>query len=85
MKAALRKRFGSLNAFQDARGLTGQQVRDLLRGKSNAAKAAVAAELGVAPDHLNITTEQVPVCGGHSKKFASTHDQTGRRRKAVRA
>ena len=45
VKAELRKRFGSLDRAQEALGLKGQQLRDLLRGKSSAAHEAVAREL----------------------------------------
>ncbi|MDX1966579.1 MAG: helix-turn-helix domain-containing protein [Planctomycetaceae bacterium] len=73
VKALLRKRYGSIEAFQDARGLTGQQVRDLLRGKSNAAKAAVAEELEISPDHLVITTGTLPKRGTHNTRSRATH------------
>ena len=63
VKALLRKRYGSIEAFQAAHGLVGQQVRDLLRGKSNRALVAVAGEFGVEPDHLSITNEEIPLCG----------------------
>lgn len=77
VKALLRKRYGSLEAFQHASGLDGQQVRDLLRGKSMKARAAVARELGVDPDQLVITSGEVPVCGAHSNTHAGTHRQNG--------
>lgn len=74
LKALLRKRYGSLEAFQLRKGLTGQQVRDLLRGKSSAALAAVAAELNIDPDHLTITTGLVPTCGNSpSSEPTSAH------------
>ena len=77
IKALLRKRYGSVEAFQEACGLDGQQVRDLLRGKSNKARAAVAHELGVDPDQLVITSEEVPVCGKHSNTHAAAHRLSG--------
>lgn len=73
VKAALRKRHGTLEAFQEAAGLTGQQIRDLLRGKSKVALAAVAKELGLDPNHLIITGGAIPVCGTHSNETASAH------------
>ena len=73
VKAQLRKRYGSLAAFSEARGLLAQQVRDLLRGKSNAAKAAVATELGVDPDQLVITSDSLPICGTHSNAASKAH------------
>ena len=74
VKAILRKRYGSLEAFQVAHGLEGQQVRDLLRGKSKTACAAVAEELGVDPEQLVITSGEVPVCGD-SKRSSDAHGQ----------
>ncbi|MBY0306427.1 MAG: helix-turn-helix domain-containing protein [Sphingomonas sp.] len=73
VKAVLRKRYGSIDAFQDAKGLSGQQVRDLMRGKSSAAREAVAQELGVDADHLVITSGKLPVSGNDSGKKAGAH------------
>lgn len=73
VKALLRKRYGSIEAFQELKSLTRQAVRDLLRGKSNAAKAAVANEFGVEPEHLEITSGPVPLCGGHNKDEREAH------------
>lgn len=73
VKAFLRKRFGSLEAFAAANGLLPQQVRDLLRGKSSAAKAAVAAELGIDPDHFVISSAPVPICGIGSSEEGHAH------------
>jgi len=73
VKAILRKRYGSVEAFQEAQGLEGQQVRDLLRGRSAAARVAVAKELGVDPDQLVITSGAVPLCGAHSKRRSNAH------------
>ena len=48
IKAALRKRHGTVAAFASARGLKAQQVRDWLRGRTSAAVAEqVVRELGV--------------------------------------
>lgn len=77
VKAELRKRFGSLEQFAAARDLLPQQVRDLLRGKSNAAKAAVAIELGIDPDQLVITSDNLPVCGTHSNGCSTAHRLNG--------
>lgn len=76
-KALLRKRYGSVRAFSAARGLDGQQVRDFLRGKSGKARAAVASELGVAPDQLVITQGKLPLCGRDSSKAAVAHRLNG--------
>ena len=47
IKATLRKRYGSVAAFERAHGLSHDAVRDLLRGKTVARAAdALAAELG---------------------------------------
>ncbi len=77
IKAELRKRYGTLGAFQEAFGLKGQAVRDLLRGKSNAARAAVANVMGVDPAHLKITTAQVPLCGRHTSARRARHRLNG--------
>lgn len=73
VKATIRKRYGTVVAFQVARGLAGQQVRDLLRGKSNAALSVIADELGVDADQLVITSGKLPVCGTTSGKKAGAH------------
>ncbi len=74
VKALLRKRYGSIEAFQALRGLSGQQVRDLFRGKSSKALPAVAQELGVEADHLVIATGEIPVCGeGHNNPAVNAH------------
>lgn len=72
IKALLRKRYGSIGAFQKARGLVGQQVRDLMRGKSNAAREAIADELGIDPQHLVIITT-IPIAGIDSSVNAPVH------------
>lgn len=64
VKAVLRKRYGSIEAFALARGLKSQAVRDLLRGKARGPIREVARELGVKPEHLQIS--QGPVCGTDS-------------------
>ena len=56
VKAALRKKYGSVEAAQAAMGFAGTQLRDLLRGRrSRPVHEAVAKELGYDPDHLEIT------------------------------
>lgn len=53
VKGALRKKFGSVAAFERARGLPEQAVRDVLRGKSRSKIArALARELGVSVGSL---------------------------------
>lgn len=80
VKAILRKRYGSAEAFQEEKGLTGQQVRDFLRGRSSKALAAIAEELGVDPDHLIITNGRVPTCGS-----ADSNEPSGAHRLSARA
>lgn len=41
VKAAIRKRFGSLNKFEQAHGLAHNGVADMLRGRTSARTAAV--------------------------------------------
>jgi len=73
VKAILRKRYGSVEAFQSAKGLKGQQLRDFLRGKSTKALAAVAAELDLDPHELVITGCAIPICGIDSRPAGSAH------------
>lgn len=48
IKAGLRKRFGSVTAFERQRALPAKSVSDVLRGRSVAATAqAIADELGM--------------------------------------
>jgi len=77
IKAALRKQFGTINAFQEANGLRGQAVRDLLRGQSSTAKEAVARVMGVDPDHFVITSSRFPLCGAHSNRRRRSHRLNG--------
>lgn len=71
VKAAIRIKHGSLEAFAEANDLTSQSVRDLLRGQSNRAKAAVANLLGVQPDQLVITKQSTNVEASSTGKAAS--------------
>lgn len=53
IKASIRKRHGSLAAFERTRGLPQESVRDVLRGKSVSQTAiAIAEELGVTVQKL---------------------------------
>lgn len=53
IKAAIRKRYGSLIAFEAVKGLPAGSVVDVLRGRSVAqARFAIADELGIAPKKL---------------------------------
>lgn len=48
IKAGIRKRYGSMSAFERAKGLPNGSARDVLRGKSVSGTATVIAdELGV--------------------------------------
>lgn len=58
VKAALRKQFGSMENFAGQAGVSSQQVRDLLRGKSAAAHSLVATTLGFEPDLFVIERPQ---------------------------
>jgi lambda repressor-like predicted transcriptional regulator len=71
VKAAIRIKHGSLESFADAHDLTSQSVRDLLRGKSNRAKAHVASLLGVDPDQLTITDHSTDVDSSSTGSNAS--------------
>lgn len=61
IKAAIRKRYGSLAAFEVAKGLPNQSVRDVLRGRASERIAIViAAELGLGlTEVLRITRPNV--------------------------
>ncbi len=80
VKAIIRKRYGSLEAFASARGVKSQAVRDLLRGKARGPIAEVADELGCDPDQLQIS--QGPVCGAHSNPRATRQSPSRPRRAA---
>jgi lambda repressor-like predicted transcriptional regulator len=67
VKAALRKRYGTLEVAQRKLGLRGAQpLRDYLAGKSMAPHAIVARELGYEPEHLRLVSGIVPKCGEQS-------------------
>lgn len=67
VKAALRKRYGTLEVAQRKMGLKGTQpLRDYLAGKSMAPHAVVARELGYEPEHLRLVSGIVPKCGEQS-------------------
>ena len=53
IKAEIRKRFGSLAAFEASRGLPSQSARDVLRGR------AVAQTAHAIADELNTTVERL--------------------------
>ncbi|MHA3840422.1 helix-turn-helix domain-containing protein [Sphingomonas aestuarii] len=61
VKAEIRIKHGSIEAFADANNLKSQVVRDLLRGQSAAAKQAVADLLGVDADQLVIVRDSTHV------------------------
>jgi lambda repressor-like predicted transcriptional regulator len=53
IKAAIRKRHGSLAAFEREKGLPAESVRDVLRGKTASKTAvAIADEIGVSVQQL---------------------------------
>jgi lambda repressor-like predicted transcriptional regulator len=54
VKAALRKRHGTLRKFAETRGLKQQAVADFLRGRTSKPVAdAIAAELQISPQALS--------------------------------
>ncbi len=63
VKAALRKRYGTIEKAQEALGLKGQQLRDYFAGKSASAHAAIAKELNYEPEHLKVVSGIIPKCG----------------------
>lgn len=54
VRAEIRKRFGTLNKFADAKGIRRSLVFDLLRGKSSTASTIVADAIGVKPEEFRI-------------------------------
>ncbi|WP_454278057.1 helix-turn-helix domain-containing protein [Sphingomonas sp. Marseille-Q8236] len=75
VKAALRKRHGTVTAFAQHKGLKPQQVNDWMRGRTSAVVArAVAEELGVEALHhaasLSINVD-------HRRKSGRKHRQNG--------
>ena len=73
IKAAIRKRHGSMTSFEVANGLPQGSVRDVLRGKASERIAiAIAKELGVSLiDVLRVTRPEVDrwICGGAENRF----------------
>jgi lambda repressor-like predicted transcriptional regulator len=73
IKAALRKRFGSIAAFERQRGLPARSVKDVLRGRSRPKIAiAVADALDVHVNQLFPSTSKSPI-GDNSKLGLLTH------------
>jgi lambda repressor-like predicted transcriptional regulator len=68
VKAAIRIKHGSMEAFAATAGLKSQAVRDFLRGQSARAKPAVAELLGVDPDHLVLSTDSTNVEIGNTSE-----------------
>ena len=54
-------RHGTLKRFAEARGVSGQSVRDYLRGQSTTVHPIVAAELGYQPDQFEISRDSTNV------------------------
>lgn len=63
VKAALCKRYGTIEKAQKALGFNGAQLRDYFAGKSTTAHDVVARELGFEPAHLKLVSGIVPKCG----------------------
>ena len=61
VRAILRMRYGTMGRFAERYGLSEYALRDLLRGHSSTAKAAVAKELGIKPDQLTISRHSTNV------------------------
>lgn len=70
VKAAIRVRHGSLEAFAEAADLKSQQVRDTLRGTSSSAIAAIATLLGTDAHHLKIVRGSTMVEGDNTPRSA---------------
>lgn len=73
VKAGLRKRFGTIAAFEQAKGLPVKSVNDVLRGRPNARVAKAVA------DALN--TPEPPLsqsdCSDDSAEYADAHRLSG--------
>ncbi|WP_288457817.1 helix-turn-helix domain-containing protein [uncultured Sphingomonas sp.] len=67
IKAALRKRFGSVAAFERSRGLPEKSVTDLLRGYASARveKAVVDAISGAVPDQSEVSDDNSTIAPAH--------------------
>ena len=60
LKAALRKRFGTIIAFEDAHKLPRKSVNDFLRGRSNQrVKDAIAKVLSPEQSELSDGSEEI--------------------------
>jgi Ner family transcriptional regulator len=75
VKADLRKRFGSIAAFERQRGLPERSVKDVLRGKSRPRIAqAIADALDVHVRYLFPARFQSPI-GDNSNATLDVHQQ----------
>lgn len=64
IKAAIRKRFGSVFAFEDASALPRKSVSDFLRGRPNQrVKDAIAKVL--SPDAADLSDGSEEIAGAH--------------------
>jgi lambda repressor-like predicted transcriptional regulator len=67
LKADLRIRYGSLRRFEEAKNLTPDSVRDVLRGRaSRHAEAAIAEELGLPVHEIFPKRYRAPKAGESS-------------------
>lgn len=77
VKAALRKRFGSLKQFEQKRGLKYRSVTDVLRGKlSRRTAEAIARELGQSI-HTVFPNRYAPANADCSNTHTDAHRQNG--------
>lgn len=77
IKAQIRKRYGSVVAFEKAHNLPVHSVRDVLRGRAvtNTARA-IARELGMTTEQLFPGRFKSHI-GDYSQQGAKTHRQNG--------
>lgn len=77
VKAAIRKRFGSLGAFETQRGLKSRSVTDVLRGKPSRPTAVAIAEELNRPVQDLFPGKYAPANADDSNTHAGAHRQNG--------
>lgn len=70
IKAALRKKYGSVFAFEDARGLPRKSVSDFLRGRPNQ-RVRDAIDTVLSPDQSDLADGSEAGADFHRKKVAA--------------
>jgi len=85
IKAALRKGFKSLAAFEIAKGLPTGSVKDVLRGRASAATESAISDALALPLHTIFPRRYAPPIGADSSTFVDSTPQNGDAHRLSRA